>query len=106
MRTSGMTYTTMPDGRLANLYNLKLANKTHKDIPVTLRLENIKGEITLINDGGSIVKKEDYAHMQFFVKLTRDEVKGWKTPIIIGLYEGDKRIKTITANFMGPEVFE
>jgi polyferredoxin len=106
MRTSGMTYTSMPDGTLANLYNLKLANKTHKDIPVTLKLENIPGEIALINDGGSLVKKEDYTHMQFFVKLKRSDVKGYKTPIEIGLYEGTKKIKTITANFMGPEVYE
>ncbi|MFZ4768952.1 MAG: cytochrome c oxidase accessory protein CcoG [Ferruginibacter sp.] len=106
MRTSGMTYTTMPDGRIANLYNLKLANKTHKDIPVVLKLETIDGEITLINTQNNIVKKEAYANLQFFVKLKKEQVKGWKTPISIGLYEEGKKIKTITANFMGPEVYE
>ena len=107
MRTSGMTYTNMPDGRLANLYNLKLANKTHNDIPVLLKLENLNGEISFINDGtGHIVKKESYTHFQFFVKLKREDVKGWKTPVEIGLYENGVKIKTITANFVGPEVYE
>ena len=60
MRTAGMTYTSMPDGRVANLYNLKLANKTHKDIPVYLKLENMPGEITMINKESPVIKKEDY----------------------------------------------
>lgn len=106
MRTAGMTYTSMTDGRISNLYNLKLVNKTHKDIPVLLKLENIKGEISLINAAESMVKKESYAHLQFFVQLKRENVSGWKTPLQIGLYEGNKKIKTITANFIGPEVYE
>ena len=105
MRTAGMTYTALPDGRISNLYNLKLANKTHKDIPVFLKLENRTGEITLINQNNNIVKKEAYITLQFFVKLNREEVKGWKTPIVIGLYDNEKKIKTITANFVGPEVY-
>ena len=106
MRTAGMTYTALPDGRISNLYNLKLVNKTHKDIPVLLKLQNIPGEITLINSKNNIVKKEAYITLQFFVKLKRADVKGWKTPVEIGLYENGKKIKTITANFVGPEVYE
>ena len=105
MRTAGMTYTAMPDGRISNLYNLKLANKTHRDIPVTLKLENMPGEISLINTNDRVVNKESYTHIQFFVKLKRANVKGWKTPLEIGLYDEEKKIKTITANFIGPEVY-
>ena len=105
MRTAGMTYTSLPDGRISNLYNLKLANKTHKDIPFTLRLENIPGEIQLVGSSSLIVKKEDYSHLQFFVKLNRNNVKSWKTQLKIGMYENDKKIKTVTANFIGPEIY-
>jgi len=105
MRTAGMTYTSLPDGRISNLYNLKLANKTHKDIPFTLRLENIPGEIQLVGSSSLIVKKEDYSHLQFFVKLSRNNVKSWKTQLKIGMYENDKKIKTVTANFIGPEIY-
>jgi cytochrome c oxidase accessory protein FixG len=105
MRTSGMTYTTLPDGRISNLYNLKLANKTHEDIPFTLKLENVGGEIEYVGSVSTIVKKEDYSHLQFFVKLNRNDVKGWKTELKIGMYEKGKKIKTITANFLGPEVY-
>ena len=105
MRTAGMTYTSLPDGRISNLYNLKLANKTHQDIPFTLQLENIKGEIELVGSSSVIVKKEDYSHLQFFVKLNRADVKGWKTPLEIGMYQNGKKIKTVTANFIGPEIY-
>ena len=107
MRTSGMTYSSLPDGRIANLYNLKLANKTHLDIPFTLKLENIKGgEITAVGSGKLLVQKEAYTNLQFFVKLNRSDVKSWKQTVIIGLYKNEKKIKTIEAKFIGPEVYE
>ena len=105
MRTAGMTYTSMPDGRISNLYNLKLVNKTHKDISFTLKLENISGEILLVDVKKTIVKKEDYQAVQLFVILNRGMIKGWKTPIEIGLYEDNKKIKTIKASFIGPEIY-
>jgi len=106
MRTSGMTYSSLPDGRIANLYSLKLANKTHEDIPFTLKLENMAGEITIVGSGNLAVKKEDYSSLQFFVKLNPADVKSWKTILKIGLYEKGKRLKTVTAKFIGPEVYK
>lgn len=106
MRTSGMTYTPLPDGRIENLYSLKLANKTRKDIVIDMKLEHIPGEITLVGSSKTFAKKEDYTILQFFIKLNRKDVKGWKTPVEIGLYQDGKKIKIITASFIGPEVYE
>jgi len=105
MRTAGMTFTKLPDGRVSNLYNLKLANKTHKDIAFSLKLENLKGEIMLVGSGELIVKKEAYSNLQFFVKLKPEDLSNWKTLVKIGMYEGGVKIKTITAKFIGPEVY-
>ncbi len=105
MRTAGMTYTSLPDGRISNLYNLKLANKTHKDITINLKLENHPGEITLINEKETLIEKGTYGHLQFFVKLNRSEIKDYKTELKIGLYSQGKKVKTITAQFIGPEVY-
>ncbi|MGB4845195.1 MAG: cytochrome c oxidase accessory protein CcoG [Ferruginibacter sp.] len=105
MRTAGMTFTKLPDGRVSNLYNLKLANKTHKDIQFSLKLENLSGEIMLVGSGELTVKKEAYSNLQFFVKLKPEDLSNWKTLVKIGMYEGDKKIKTITAKFIGPEVY-
>ena len=105
MRTAGMTYAYMPDGRISNLYNLKLTNKTHEDIPIKLKLENAKGEIQFVGSGNLIVKKEDYSHLQFFIILDRTELKGWETDLKLTIYENNKKIRTVMATFIGPEVY-
>ncbi len=105
MRTAGMTYTSMPDGRISNLYNLKLINKTHTDIPILIKLENFPGEISLVNKNSTVVKKEDYESIQFFIKIDRSHIKNWKTELMIGLYSSDERIKLIKATFIGPEIY-
>jgi cytochrome c oxidase accessory protein FixG len=101
LRTAGQMYQSLPDGRVANLYNLKLANKTRKDIPVSLKLENMKGEIEVVAKDLT-VPKESYFQSPFIVKIDRQLIVQRKTPITLGIYEGDKKIKTISTTFLGP----
>ncbi len=106
MRTTGMTYTSMPDGRISNLYNLKLVNKTHFDIPLTIKIESGKGEIQIINPENSLIKKEDYSTIQFFVIMNRTDLNSWKTEVELGLYDKKGKIKSVHAKFIGPEVYD
>jgi hypothetical protein len=101
LRTPGQIFQTLPDGRLSNLYNIKLANKTRKNIPLTLKLENIKGEISIIGNNLT-VPRDSYYQTPFFVKINRSEIIRRKTPIVIGVYDGKKRIKTTETTFLGP----
>jgi cytochrome c oxidase accessory protein FixG len=107
MRVSGLTYQQQPDGKISNLYNLKLANKTHLDIPVEIKLESPAGEVKLVGSGTSVVKKEDYSNIEFFIILNKRDVKNWKTMIKLGLYNSQthERIKSLSGNFMGPEIY-
>jgi cytochrome c oxidase accessory protein FixG len=101
LRTAGQMYQTQPDGRLSNLYNIKLINKTRKEISVSLRLENMKGEITVVANN-LVVPKESYFQTPFFVKIERQLITKRKTPIVLGVYEGDKKIETVKTTFLGP----
>jgi len=101
LRTSGQMFQTLPDGRISNLYNIKLINKTRKEIPVTMRLENMKGEITVVQKD-MVVPKESYFQTSFFVKIERQLVEKRKTSIVLGVYQGDKKIETINTTFLGP----
>lgn len=101
LRTAGQMFTRDQDGRISNIYNIKLANKTHKDIPMTLKLENIKGEITVVGKN-LVVPKESYFQTPFFVKIDRSLITRRKTPIVLGVYEGNKKIKTVNTTFLGP----
>ena len=101
LRAAGQMFQTLPDGRVSNLYNIKLVNKTRKEIPVTMRLENINGEIDVVQKS-MVVPKESYFQTSFFVKIERQLVSKRKTPIVLGVYQGDKRIETIKTTFLGP----
>ncbi|MCU7551934.1 cytochrome c oxidase accessory protein CcoG [Chitinophagaceae bacterium LB-8] len=101
LRTPGQIFQTLPDGRLSNLYNIKLANKTRKDVTLTLKLENIKGEINIVGNNLT-VPNESYFQTPFFVKINRSEIVRRKTHIIIGVYVNGKRIKSTETTFLGP----
>ncbi len=101
LRASGAVYQKLPDGRLVNIYNIKMANKTRKDIPLTLKLENLNGEIEVI--GGALhIGAEGYKTQPFIIRVDPAELKARKNEVRIGVYEGDKKLKTAETHFMGP----
>lgn len=103
LRTPGMLFQKQPDGRISNLYNYKIVNKTTEDFPVQLKLENIKGEIRLVGDQRNLeAKNQAISEGEFFVITEQSEVKQRKTKIKIGVYSGDKKIETVKTTFMGP----
>lgn len=101
LRTPGQIFQQLPDGRISNLYTIKLANKTHKDLPVTLKIENLQGEVQVIGKP-ILVPGESYYQTPFFVKVTKDQIARRKTEMVIGVYEGGEKIKTAKTTFMGP----
>jgi cytochrome c oxidase accessory protein FixG len=102
LRTPGQTYQLLADDRISNLYNIKLVNKTRKNIHLDLKLENIKGEINQV--GMVDVPKESYFQTSFFITLKNEQLKTRKTKVKIGIYENGKRMDVLTAIFLGPSI--
>ena len=102
MRTAGQMYQRQSNQNISNLYNIKLANKTRKLIHLELKLENIEGEIKMVNTIN--VPKESYFQTSFFVVLKPAQIKKRKTKIKVGVYQDGKRIETVTASFIGPSI--
>jgi cytochrome c oxidase accessory protein FixG len=101
LRTPGQIFQTQTDGRISNLFSIKLTNKTRKNIPVTLKLENVKGEINIIGNNLT-VPPESYFQSPFFVKLDKSQIQKRKTKLLIGVYEGNKKLETAETTFLGP----
>ena len=101
LRASGAMYQELPDGRLANIYNIKMANKTRKEISIVLKLENIKGEIQIVGDSFNVAS-EGYRTQPFIIKVKPEDLKQRKNPVEIGVYEGNKKLKTAETTFIGP----
>ncbi|MFZ9387953.1 MAG: cytochrome c oxidase accessory protein CcoG [Chitinophagaceae bacterium] len=105
IRTKGLTYQERGTDSLTNLFNINVINKTIKDMPVTIRLEGDAGDagkIELVGASSIHLKQEDQARGSFFVVLPRSFVTHRKMKITIGLYDGEKKITTLSTNFAGP----
>ena len=102
LRTSGMMYQTQEDGRISNLYNYKVINKSNEQLPIQFTLEDVGGEIKMIGNPNPIVEEQGIAEGVMFVIMEREELEGVKTKLKIGIYEGERRIEVVKTSFMGP----
>ena len=103
MRTPGMLYQERGADSISNLYTIKIANKTIRQVPLQLRLEDAYGSVQIIGGNVIQVRKEDEGSGNFFVILPKQEIRSRKTLLHIALYEGNKKIDVIPTNFLGPQ---
>ena len=102
MRTPGLLYQERGADSVSNLFNIKIANKTNRLVPLTLELQNIDGRIETIGMHGLSVKAGAQASGSFFVVLPARVIHQRKLTLEIHLYDGDQMIDVIKTNFLGP----
>ena len=102
LRTPGMLFQTQPDGRISNLYNFKIVNKTTADFPVEFRLEGISGEIRMATTEKTTSKSQGISEGEFFVIVAPEAVTQRKTKIRIEVYSGNEKLESVKTTFMGP----
>ena len=99
---SGALYQTTADGRIENIYTVKLINKTSQDLPVELRLENLPGDLRVMGDPAIVVPKEQLAQTSILIQLASEVLTGGRTDINIGVYSQGKRVAVVKTAFAGP----
>lgn len=104
LRTPGIMYQKMEDGRYSNLYNFKVINKTNEAFPITMKLEEPAGEIKLVGEADRTVEKQGVMEGAMFIILDKSQLEGIKTSLKIGVYEGDEKVETVKTNFVGPAI--
>jgi cytochrome c oxidase accessory protein FixG len=102
MRTPGMLFQERGTDSISNLYNIKVANKTMKDVPMTVRIERGDAKVEIIGGGPIIVKQEGQGSGSFFIVLPKKSITQRKTVLGITLYEGEKELDHMKTNFLGP----
>jgi cytochrome c oxidase accessory protein FixG len=103
IRTPGILYQQRPGDSVSNLYNIRVANKTASNIPLTLKLENLAGAVETVGGESSlIIKKEEEGGGSFFVVLPASQLSTNKTKVKIGVYSGYEKIDVINTIFMSP----
>lgn len=102
MRTPGMLYQERGTDSISNLYNIKIANKTIREIPLRVELEGVNGTVQVIGGNTVNVKKEGQGSGSFFIVLPAKEITKRSSEIKVNLYEKDKLITSVKTKFLGP----
>jgi polyferredoxin len=93
LRAPGALYQQTPEGKISNLYLLKLTNKKHHWNPVELQLENIGGTLTVL--GGELnLPPEKQTEASVLIEIAPGR--------LVGIYSEGKRIDNIKTIFIGP----
>lgn len=103
LRAPGMLFQEPEPGKLSNLYNIKLVNKTNADLPVELQVISPEGVINIIGNGINI-KKQTVGESVFFLIVDKEKITSDKTPVRFGVYSNGKLIEEINSTFVGPNM--
>jgi cytochrome c oxidase accessory protein FixG len=102
LRTPGMLFQEQPNGKVSNVYDLNIVNKTFNETPVNIKLENpVEGELKLVGKD-IVLKSQEIVETKFLVLLDKSSLTKMNTPIEIGIYDKDKLIKKVKTSFLGP----
>ncbi len=102
LRAPGSMFQTTADGKLENLYTVKVVNKTMHDIPVELRLQNIQGNVKVMGAADLTAPAAKLVQTSVLVELDPQIVKGANTQLKIGVYSKGKLLETVNTSFVGP----
>ena len=98
LRAPGALFQQTADGKIENIYTVKVINKTSRDLPVELKLENLSGTLRVMSPGQFTVPKEKLAQTSVLIDLDPGQLTGPATTLLIA----GKRLETVKTGFVGP----
>lgn len=101
LRQRGSTYQELADGRISNIYELNLTNKTKNEYPLRLELIDSKGEIELALQD-AVLEPEKHLKSAVIVKMNPEDIKKGRNFVYVGIYAGDKLVTKVKTTFVGP----
>jgi len=103
LRQPGMLFRELEDGRINNLYNYQIVNKTMQPITLQLRLVTPEGgELEMIGQSTIPLDGQEIAKGSFFVILSKDQLNGRMTKVNLEVLRGDTLVDQVKTNFLGP----
>jgi len=101
LRTPGLLFQENDDNTISNVYNIKIVNKTHDEMPLEIRILSHKGEIKM---AGNKMTINDQAMFEstFILYIPKEELKSDKTKVEFGIYSNNDLVETYKTTFVGP----
>lgn len=106
LRAPGSMFMPTSDGRIENLYLLKLVNKTMRDLPVELKLEGIAGQLEVMGEKELVVPAGKLLETSVLIQLNRTALTGATTKLKVAVYSKGKLMQTVKTVFVGPRKSE
>lgn len=100
LRTPGVMTQVLNETQVANLYDLKVINKTFDTIYLDLFVTNKNAEIRIIGEPLNITENQTTSR-KFLIILNKEDVKELNTEINIDVKQKDKMIGSYKSNFLG-----
>lgn len=89
------------DGKISNIYTIRVLNKTNKDLPLDFKILEGKGEIKIISALRTLNKQDTYESPLMIVADKKD-ITGLKTFFVVGVYSNGELINKTRVTFVGP----
>jgi cytochrome c oxidase accessory protein FixG len=102
LRAAGSLPLVLDDGKIRNLYTIKIINKTFDDITIRARLITPEGSSRFVSGEELTIKGEQLAQSAIFVDLPESSITGKSTRITFEITRGDEVLETIKTNFLSP----
>lgn len=104
LRTPGMMFQEREDGTISNLYQLKMVNKTNKDLQVQLKLESPEGTLQMVGDSTITLSSQGLAEGAFFIVLDPKTLTKMSTDVKVDVYANGELTETVKTRFLGPAI--
>lgn len=102
LRAPGSLFMKTADGKIENLYTLKLVNKTMRELPVELKLEGGAGQLEVMGEKNLVVPAGKLIETSVLIQLEPTAVTGATTKLKVGVYSNGKLMQTVKTVFVGP----
>ena len=102
LRAPGALFQQTAEGKIQNLYTMRIINKTSRDLPLELKLENLSGTVRLMGAGPFVVPKEKLSQTSVLIELHPAALTGNSTRLKLGVYSNGKLLESVTTGFVGP----
>jgi len=101
LRTPGFLYQETDDGKIKNLYNIKVINKTFEKKPIELKLTSPEGSIIMVG-GDLVIPEGELKESVFFIEMNKNDVQFVSTPVVIEILSNGEKLEAINTSFLGP----
>ena len=102
LRAPGALFQPTAEGRIENLYTLKLVNKTMRDLPVELKLEGLTGKLHVMGEQNIVVPAGKLIQTSVLIELDSARLTGANTHLKVGVYSSGKLLQRVKTAFAGP----